>query len=599
MAIPSSRVIVNAEGLPLIAQSADQVYLCVGPATAGPLMEPRLVQYDALTETFKGGPAVKAGAYTTSRTNAPVIFVRVPATARAASFDVRLGEWSGAADIVASVAGAPTNFALVVVKTIATGTTGTTGITYQVSVDGGVTFGDTTALLTGLTIVVNGVTITLVTAKSFAGSFSVMCIPASATLYGSAVTKDGASGTMAFSGTPVDQYELIWEIVTAGTAGTGSKITARYSLDGGRSYSAEKRMGDSLTMDLVDYIGTGFVQSTGITLTLQDTEPYKAGDVIVARTTPPEAQASDVLLAIAAVEAEQQFAGKYGFIHAVGNLGRFADANSFQGTLTTLADSSDPAFTGILSSARDQGTGEPDAEWEATVAAINAGLECDRVFNTSGYARITDPCGGHFLRRPVSFRVAERLIARPIAEALHDFSAGPVDDADIFDEAGNVTEHDARNSSTLHDARYITMRTRKGRGGVYFTSSKTLAAPVAPGSVGFDNVPYRRIMDIASAVQQATGEDQLGRRLLFINKTTGLPDEAGAISFDSLMSDAIESAIGVTNGSVAQGALGVQARLSRTTPITGANAKLKTEVRILLLGFVGSVESRIALVRKL
>lgn len=599
MAIPSSRVIVNAEGLPLIAQSADQVYLCVGVATAGPFMEPRLVQYDALTTTFKGGPAVKAGAYTTARTNAPVIFVRVPATARAASFDVRLGSWTGAADIVASVAGTPTNFALVVVKTIATGTTGTTGITYQVSVDGGVTFGDTTALLTGLTIVVNGVTITLVTAKSFAGSFSVMCIPASATLYGSAVTKDGASGTIAFSGTPVDQYELIWEVVTGGTAGTGSKITARYSLDGGRSYSAEKLMGDGLTMVLTDYVGTGFVQSTGITLTLQDTEPYKAGDVIVARTTPPEAQASDVLLAITAVENEQQFAGKYGFIHAVGNLGRRADANSFQGALTPLAASDQPTFTSIMSSARDQGTGEPDTEWEADLAAINAGLENDRVFNTAGFVRITDPCGGHSQRRPFSFRAAERLVSQPIAQALHDFSVGPVDDCDIFDERGNLAEHDARKSSTLHDARYIVTRTRKKRGGVYFANSKTLSAPVAPGAVGFDNVPYRRIMDIASAVLQSVGEDQLGRGLLFINKTTGLPDEAGAISFDSLVSDAIEDAISVTKGTVAQGALGVQARLSRTTPITGANAKLKTEVRILLLGFVGSFEGRIALVRKL
>lgn len=599
MAIPSSRVIVNAEGLPLIAQSADQVYLCVGPATAGPFMEPRLVQYDALTTTFKGGPAVKGAAYSTSRTNAPVIFVRVPATARAASFDVRLGEWSGAADIVASVAGTPTNFALVVVKTIATGTTGTTGITYQVSVDGGVTFGDTTALLTGLTIVVNGVTITLVTAKSFAGSFSVMCIPASATLYGSAVTKDGASGTIAFSGTPVDQYELIWEIVTAGTAGTGSKITARYSLDGGRSYSAEKRMGDGLTMELTDYVGTGFVQTTGITLTLQDTEPYKAGDVIVARTTPPEAQASDVLLAITAVENEQQFAGKYAFVHAVGNLGRRADANSFQGALTPLADQPGGTFTFVMSSARDQGTGEPDAEWEADLSEINAGLECDRVANAAGFARITDPCGGHSLRRPLSFRIAERLIARPIAEALHDFSAGPVDDFDIFDERGNLAEHDARNSSTLHDARYITARTRKGRGGVYFTSSKTLSAPVAPGAVGFDNIPYRRIMDIAAAILSATGGDQLGRGLLFVNKTTGLPDEAGAISFDSLITDAIESAISVTKGSIAQGALGVRARLSRTTPITGSAAPLDVEVRVLLLGFVGSFIGRIALVRKL
>lgn len=599
MAIPSSRVIVNAEGLPLIAQSADKVHLCIGVATDGPLLEPRLVQYDALTTTFKGGPAVKAGAYVTARTNAPLIFVRVAATARAASFDVRLGSWTGASDIGATVTGTPTTFALVVIKTIATGTTGTTGITYQVSLDGGVTFGSTTALGTDLTITANGVVITLVTGKAFAGSLAVLCVPASASLYGETTTKDAASGTMDLSGTPVDQYQVIWEVVTGGTTGTGSKITFRVSLDGGRTYSAEKRLGDGLTYAIVDYVGTGFIQQTGLTVTLQSASTYVAGDKIVGSTMPPEAQSSDVLLAIAAVEAEQQFAGKYGFIHAVGNLARFADVNAFQAALAALAASTQPSFTSILSAGRDCGAGEPEAEYEAEHAAILAAVENDRVFVSGGYSRITDPCGKHFQRRPVAFRVAERLISQPIAQALHDFSVGPVDDADIFDERGKRVEHDARVSSTLHDARYITLRTRKGRGGVYFTSSKTLAAPVAPGSVGFDNVPYRRIMDIASAILQGNGEDQLGRALLFINKTTGLPDEGGALSFDALMADAIESAISVNNGSVAQGSLGVQVKLDRNTPIVGANAKLKSEVRVLLIGFVGEFEGRIALVRKL
>lgn len=587
MSIPRARVIVAKNGLPLVAQTADQVHLCIGVATSGPMMVPRLVQLDSLLSTFKGGPATKAAAYVTSRTDSPVMFVRVPSTARAARFVPDAANWTGGA---VAASGTPDLYGTIVVKTITSGTVGVSGIEYQLSLDGGVTFGATVALLLATTIVTSGVTITLTAAAGFAGDWSVLCIPASETRYGAVLTKDVTSGDITLTGTPKDQYEVVFEIVNGGTAGAEG-ITARYSLDGGRSYSAVTRLGTALTLNLVDYTGSGYVEQSGIVANLVVADTYKAGDKIVCKTMPPEPQVSDVNLALQAIDDEQQFAGKYSFAHAVGNLGGFSDAQALHAKMAALE--AEDSFSFVLTSGRDQGSAEPDASFEAEQAALVAPLDCDRVAISAGYCRITDPCGGWFMRRPVSFRIAERLIARPVNEALHNFSVGSVDDCDIFDTSGNVIEHDARLSSTLHDARYVTLRTRKHRQGVYFTGSPTMAAPVGVGQVACVVIPYRRILDIGSAVLQVYGEDQLGREVLFVDSTTGLPEETGAQIFDSGLAEAITAAVGV-GGGVVPGALAVKVKLSRNTPITGSAVKLKVDVRMVPIPFVGEFEGTIS-----
>lgn len=593
MSIPSARVIVGTNGLPLVPQSVEQIHLCIGTATDGPMMTPRLVQFDNLTATFKGGYGVKAAAYSTSRTEAPVIFVRVPATARPASFSVSLANWTGGTGIV--VSGTPDLFGAIVIKTITPGVVGVAGSEYQISLDGGVTYGSTQALGVATAIVTSGVTITFTATQAFEGDLYVLAMPASASIYGATVTKDGASGAITLTGTPIDQYEALVEVVKGGV-GAVEGITIRYSLDGGRSFSANLRMGTSVTKNLVDYTGSGFVVESGLVFTIVAAATYAAGDKIVARTMPPETQVSDVILALQAVDDEQKYAGKYSFAHAVGNHGSFSDLQALHAKMMALE--SNDSFSFVLTSARDQGASEPRAEWEAALETTAAPLDTGRTAATAGYCRIADPCGGWFLRRPVAFRTAERLVARPVPEALHDFSVGSVDDCDIFNVDGSLVEYDARLSSTLHDARYITLRTRKQRSGVFYTGCPTLAAPVGTGQVAPVVIPYRRILDIASAVLQQYGEDQLGRGILFANPSTGLPDESGAQVFDSGLNEAITAAVGV-NGGIAPGALAVASRLSRTDSLTGSNAKLKTKVRIVPIPLVGSFEGEIALARRL
>jgi hypothetical protein len=588
--IPRSRILIVNNGLALIEQAADLVHLVIGCSTDGPLNTPRTVGYSALCDTFGGGPAVKAAAYVAARNEANVIFVRIPATARAASFETRLGEWTGGTGITPT--GTPTTGCLLKIKVIVAGTVGTTGASYQVSTDGGLTYGATTTLLTNLTIVANGVTVTFTTGQAFEGTLAILCLPASATVYGTTVTKDGSSGKMAFSGTPIDQYEIRAEIIKGGTTGTEG-ITLRYTLDGGRRWTEALRLGTANTFVLVDYTKpNGTEVSSGVTLTLQATSTYKAGDNIVARTTPPEPQPSDVVAALDAIEADDAFAGKFSFVHAVGHLGRRADVIALQARATSLV--AEDTFTGILTAGRDRAPGEPMTEYAAAEATVAETNSADRVFVSGGYARITDPCGGWSMRRPVAFRVAERLVARPIPEALHDWSLGDVDDLDIRDENGTIVEYDGRKSSVLHDARYIVLTTRKRRKGLYFAGSPTMAPP----GNDFKIIPYRRIFDIACGVLQVVGEDLLGLGIA-TNKTTGLLDEAAAQSFDLILTEAVNEAISVGGSGVARGAVLVQCKVSRTAPIIGPNGKLVAECRIIPISYIGGFEATISLVRKL
>lgn len=587
--IPKSRVLIVNNGLALVEQAADLVHLVIGCSTDGPLNTPRTVGYSALCDTFGGGPAVKAAAYVAARNEANVIFVRVPATARAVSFDTRLGEWTGGTGITPT--GTPTTGFLLKIKVIVAGTVGTTGASYQVSTDG-VTYGSTTPLLTNLTIVVNGVTVTFTSGQAFAGTLAILCLPASATVYGTTVTKDGTSGTMSFSGTPVDQYEIQVEILKGGTTGVEG-ITLRYTLDNGRRWTEALRLGTANTFVLNDYTKpNGTEVSSGITLELQTASTYKAGDKIVGRTTPPEPQPSDIVAALDAVEADEAFAGKFSFVHAVGHLGRRTDVITLQARATSLV--AEDTFTGILTAGRDRAPGEPMTEYEAAEANVSATNAADRVFVSGGYARITDPCGGWSMRRPLSFRIAERLVARPIPEALHDWSVGAVDDLDIRDENGTIVEHDARRSSVLHDARYIVLCTRKRRKGLYFAGSPTMAEP----GNDFKIIPYRRIFDIACAVLQVVGEDQIGLGIA-TNKTTGLIDEAAAQSFDLVLTEAVNEAISVGGSGVAPGAVLVQCKVSRTAPIIGPNGKLVAACRIIPISYIGGFETTISLVRKI
>lgn len=253
MTLPTSLIEVEKRGLGNTDTANSNVHALIGCATAGPFLTPRRVQRRALQSTFQAGIGVSAGLISTDGSDAPIVFVRVPSTARAASRTLDLDAFTGDAAVALGVGNATTGADVRILFTTPA-TIGITGGMYRVSVDGGKTYGTETALGVATSITVLGVPVNLESGKEVAGTIGLLLIPASESIYG--VDTLGVSGTSVatLSGTPIDQYDGIAEIVVGGNPGVDG-MRLRYSLDGGIRFSPTKRLGTALTYAFEDSDG--------------------------------------------------------------------------------------------------------------------------------------------------------------------------------------------------------------------------------------------------------------------------------------------------------------------------------------------------------
>lgn len=586
MAIPQSNVSVINNGLALVEAPSTGVHLCIGPSTQGPLNTPRLCSYTTLLETYEAGPLAKEAAYVAGRTESEVLCYRVAPTARSASIELRLSNWTGTSVITATNAGIVNSFLVDVVITTP-GTIGTAGAFYKVSFDGGQTYGAPVALGTNTSVTLQHVTFNFA-AGTAAGSFSALVLPASASLYDIVVEQDaGSTSDLAIVGAtaPIDAYEPVFEILNGGTRGVDG-ITYRYSMDGGRTYTPVKRLGTAVEVVLEDRTGV----SAGIKVTIS-AGTLTAGDTVSAKCTPPEIQASDVVAALNAVD-NSEHVDDYTFVHPASNLGSLSNANAIQAGLAALAQKN--TFIFAMLDCRPMATDEPLAEYAADLDVEVASLAADRLAIGGGMCRITDPTTQWKLRRCVSWRAVERLIARPLNEELGNWDIGPVDDVDIYNLDGTEkVEYDARVDSLLHDARYVTLTTRKRRQGVYFTRGNMMSE----AGKDFKVIAYRRVMDVASNILQVVGEDTIGKTV-FPDPLTGRLPEADAQRFDRRFQSALEEAVLAGQAGDNGAVTGIQVKVSRTTPVVPI-AKLAAEVRMVPVGFIGEFKGTIGFVRSL
>ncbi len=156
MTLPAVNITELDGALGILPASAGRLLAFVGPAISGPLNTPAtFARVSDLVSTFGGGPAVEAAAHYIDVRGKPVVFVRTGNTV------------AGTADAIALVA---TGTSVITVHTGATpnddyeisflvvkgGTIGSAGITYQLSYDGGRTYGPETQLGTANTLTIPG-----------------------------------------------------------------------------------------------------------------------------------------------------------------------------------------------------------------------------------------------------------------------------------------------------------------------------------------------------------------------------------------------------------------------------------------------------------
>ncbi|WP_437948654.1 DUF2586 family protein [Sorangium sp. So ce296] len=555
-----------------------RIHSVVGVCSKGPYTPTRVADVDALTSTFGFGPAVKALAYEMGKTGAPGIMRRIDPTTQLAEIgDVVPGDGA----TVPTISGTPTDHYLVMWETTTPGELNAAQGRY--SLNGGATWSTPATVPSGGAVVLgsSGLTATYATAtgNDVAGSWSLEAIPAAQAVLPVVATRVGSStSVVSITGTPLDAYEIVLEVLSGGTVGAAG-IVVRVSLDGGRTVTKPIRL-TATTLQIND--GT---EDSGLDVSFA-AGTLDTGDAFASGTTEPAIAANDVVEALGELDA---LAVNWRFAHVVGAVDATA-AGTIGAEFTTFAadELSNARFAWALMSARDRRRLETETAWENALVDDFDGLENARVAVGSGYARITCPITRRRNRRPVAWIAVPELLRRPIEEDLGRKASGALSTDVAIYEDGERIEHDARVSQTLQGARFLTLRTFKRSGdSVYFTRGSTFDAE--GGLEGY--IARRQVLDVASDIFAQVLEEQLmdGVEVNAADEENpGAITEANAARIDREVETAIRRQL---EGKFS--ALSV--RTSRTT-VLAAGVRLPCKVSIVGLEYLEQLEGDIGFV---
>lgn len=597
LVLPSSSITVLNGGLGVTTAGPTNVHLVMGPSSKGDFNKP--LQFNSYTDAatyFGAGQMPRAAAYAARGGRARYVCVRLPAIAE----DATISAVTKPVGKTVALSGTPTWGYDVVIKFVVGGTVGVAGATYKVSLNHGITYGAVTPLGTGTTIVVDGVTVTLTATETYSigAEISYQTKPGSQKIGKVVTTRIGSStSALTLSGAPIDDYELVFQVVTGGTIATAG-ISYRISLDGGYTYGPETALGTATSIDILD---NG--EPSGVTLAL-GAGTLDAGDVLTAMTTAPTVNVSDVQAALAKVKADHY---SYRFVHVVGET-TVTKAGNIASELTALEQKN--IFTYGLVAARDFTDGEvgadkrPSAFYDTRLLSEFSTLATDRLSVWAGRARVLCPATGRQNRRPASWIAAARLVSRPAHHDLGRKRDGALpSDVNIYNKDGELVEVDSRVSDTLHGAKFGTLRTFDRQPGVFITRGNIMSGNASD----IDRIPLRAVMDLGSEILQAVGEEQL-ENYVVTNPSAGVQPGQGDVPGQDAIPGAIREAdarvierelnSALENGLVAPGYVSaMRVSLDRTVDVLTSKS-MAMDVELTPLGYIDSFKGRISFVNR-
>lgn len=514
-----------APGSGFTASGTPDVPVFAGPCARGPLA-PRLFNCSdtaGITTTYGTGPAVKEALYAAARVpGGQLTMLNLPTATVLGSFTPVASVLNGSSTITSHVlSGSPTDGAAVLITFTLGGTTGTGPITYTVSLDGTPgSAGAPVSLGTALTIVVLGVTLTLLTNKvvTTGDTLAWTQLPASSTILPIVTTGTGtALASAAFSGTPLDAYEIALRVVTGGTVGVVG-ITYQYSLDANApvpTWTPTTSLSTGLTVAFVD--GPISTEASGVTLTLTSAQTLVAGDVIAANTTAPQYDAAGVTSGLAALRKANVL---WTWIRFVGNVTETLGA-TVQGLVAAWQGTSKPSW-GVVD-ARDRATHEPLATWSAAVDAEWTSYFSTYVGYAKGMERIACPLTGRNNRRSAMAVCTPRAMAYPIYVDWGRFNLGPCSsDVTLSDINGVTVEYDSNADPGGVQQGAIALRTWPGEIGIY------PAGACLPGPAGnIQRVPVRRVFNVGEIAFFAVMQSQVLENFRVAKAGAKPPETAG------------------------------------------------------------------------
>ena len=373
------------------------------------------------------------------------------------------------------------------------------------------------------------------------------------------------------TGTPLDVGAWRWQWVKGGTIGTAG-ITFQLSRDGGQTWGAELNLGT---------VSSYVIPDSGLTVS------HAAGTVVAGTmfkwyTTPPKWSVANVQACIAALGASTM---KFRLIHLVGDL-TAADAVTLGTDLDNLTNGY--RYTGLLGHVRDvDATLDTDENyWAADMAAEFSAISDTRISVTAGHYSIVSPIGGHKYRRPLSFVMAARLMARPIQEHAGRVKTGALKGISKPTEADAtrlaldpLVYHDSRVSPALKAARFVTARTRVGRPGWFIDRPAMMSSP----SSDFQLWPHRSVIDKTCDLTYEVLVDVLNDDLQ-LDPTNGTILDKEAKAIESRMRSAFRD--GLTAPRAASAASGTVSRENNVI----TTKKIIAAVRVIPKGFVEAID---------
>lgn len=285
------------------------------------------------------------------------------------------------------------------------------------------------------------------------------------------VTGTGPANNVAFTGTPLDAYEIAVEILTGGARGTA---TFRYALD------ANNPAGPTWS-DAIATAATYALSGTGLTLTFASAT-YVAEDLYRADCVAPGYSSTDVQNAFAALFADPR---RWRFVHLVGQASTAAGAATIASALDTLMTSAEASarYAWALMAA--------PSDSDANLLAAFASFSSTRVAVAAGFAKQASPINGRVSTRSVAQVIAAHIASQRLSEDAGRVRGGAL--------KGIVSVSRDEQVTPGLDARFAVLRSIVGKTGYFVSTGRIMAAS---GS-DFSLVQYRQVMDEGCTVARA------------------------------------------------------------------------------------------------
>ncbi len=295
-------------------------------------------------------------------------------------------------------------------------------------------------------------------------------------------TKTG-QGDVTANGSPLDEYEVIVEIVDPGAK---NQATFKYSLDGGDTWSEKITVPTGLTYD---------IPGTGITLSFTEyvTDPPKSfltGDKYTFNTTAPKASVAKVN---AAIDVLLNSAYLFEFIHVVGE----SDAAMWAALASKATEAENKfRFIHFLAEARGPDNTETVDTWVNALLTEKASFASKRVSICAGRFELVDMGTGRVVDRNGAGLYSGRVSAVPVGISPGRVMDGPLPAVVDLRPKGINDGH----ILALDEAGFITFRQYIGLSGFYITNGRMAAEPISD----YRFVELRRPMDKACAQVRMT-----------------------------------------------------------------------------------------------